>query len=315
MSDYIPNITSMPNLKLYSDSPKLTHSVVIKNPNLELDILNRFAALDGNSAKLNTDDYEADPEKADQLVAQLEGLYLYWNDNCPWHQSLVTFYDFGTAKEMLSNMKEALGEATFRNSRVVMEELFFGLDFTKMPQFSDVTFAPNEPPHHVITRAYTIPKSASSYNIPNQAPALSEEIITQLKNLQVYNGSEILINQVIQNPARELQLLTEIANLDGDLSSISDADTRNSLFEAKLKELEGYDLYVNDPGRDSMMTDINNSYAIINTARYQGYDLGKVKISLEEKIKPENNRRNITSAQVIPTGNFRQYYELTNFID
>ncbi|GBR76758.1 hypothetical protein NO2_1255 [Candidatus Termititenax persephonae] len=312
----------MPGLVVNRTQPDMVKSVIIENPQLELDLLRRFAALrqdgrtggtvgidyDINGNIINADDYGAETKTAQNLITQLQGLSLYWNDNCPWHESLATFYDFGSALLMLESIRKELGDAAFRNSKVVFEELLFGLDFKKIERFKNVNFAPNEPPHHVITKAYSIPRDGSLPETKPSLRSLSQNTKEVLLNLQLYKNSNALLSWVIERPARELQLLREIAGSDGQADNISSADMRSSAFQDKLRQLEGYRLYTNDPGEDATQADLNNAYALLRNISGR-FTLEQTNVLLTEKMSPDNGRRTIQGGQVL----YGNYAEAKNF--
>jgi hypothetical protein len=292
----------------------MTKTIIIENPQLELDILRKFAALkrDAGGNVINTDDYRADPKQADELLYRMQGIHMYWNDNCPWHEALCTFYDLGTALLFLEGMRERMGAAKFASSKVVMEELLFGLDFRKIPEFAGVNFAPNEPPHHAIVRAYNVPKDGS-FAVNPPMSSLSGATRETLLNLQLYEPNKVLISHLIKQPDRELRLLREIAALDQDETSISDADMRHSTFQQKLRQLEGYRLYTNDSGEDATQMDLNCAYALLDVMGGQ-YNLSRVNVLLSENIQPENDRRVIQNAQVV-LNEEQGFVEATNYAE
>jgi hypothetical protein len=300
MSDiYIPNRTEMPNFVVDKQNPGMTKTVIIENPQLELDILRKFAALkrDVGGNFISTDDYKANEQQAGELLYQMQGIRMYWNDGCPWHEALCTFYDLETARLFLEGLRERMGAARFANSKVVMEEMLFGLDFRQIPQFKGVKFAPNEPPHHAIVRAYNVPKDGS-FAVNPPMSSLSNPTKEVLLNLQLYDPNDVLISRLIKQPERELRLLREIAALDKDETSISDEDMRHNLYQQKLRQLEGYRLYTNDSGGDATQMDLNCAYALLDAMGAQ-YNLSRVNVLLSESIQPVNDRRVIQNAQVI----------------
>ncbi|GBR72937.1 hypothetical protein NO1_0393 [Candidatus Termititenax aidoneus] len=296
---YIPNITQVPNFVVNREKPDMTKTIIIENPQLELDILRKFAALkkDAGGNYISTDDYKANQQQADELLGQMQGIYMYWNDNCPLHEALCTFYDLETARLFLEGLRERLGAAKFANSYVVMEEFLFGLDFRKIPQFAGVYFPPEEPPHHAIVRAYNVPKEGS-FTVNPPMSSLSRPTKEILFNLQLYNPNNVLLSRLIKQPDRELRLLREIAALDKDETSISDADLRHSAYQQKLRQLEGYRLYTNDPGEDATQTDLNCAYALLDAMGAQ-YNLSRINVLFSENIQPANDRRVIQNAQAI----------------
>jgi hypothetical protein len=299
------------------EKPDMTKTIIIENPQLELDILRKFAALnrDAGGNKITTDDYRANPEEADRLLNQMQGVYdMYWNDNCPLHEALCTFYDLGTALLFLEGLRERLGAAKFANSKVVMEELLFGLDFRSLPDFRGVYFPPNEPPHHAIVRAYNVPKDGS-FTVNPPMSSLSGQTKETLFNLQLYEPSNALISRLIKQPDRELRLLREIAALDGDATSVSDADLRHNLYQQKLRQLEGYRLYTNDPGADATQMDLNVAYALLDAIGGANYNLSRVNVLLSEKMAPENGRRVIQNAQVILNEEPGGFVEAVNYVE
>jgi hypothetical protein len=203
-----------------------------------------------------------------------------------------------SAFQYLSGIKEEIGNAAFANSKIVFEEVFLGLDFKKMPEFASWGLAPNEPPHHIIVRAYNIPKTGSfKANPPINSLPVSRQTQELIYNLQLFNdGQPVLIAWTINQPDRELRLLREIANSDGDSSSISAADIRNN--RQKLASLEAYRLYANDPGEDATQADLNTAYNLLRDAG-RNFDLTHVDVLLSEKIMPDNGRRVIQEAQVV----------------
>jgi hypothetical protein len=276
-------------------------SIIIENPQLELSLLQELAALDGNSQKVSLEDYSANVPKAQELINRLQGTALYWNDNCPWHESIITFYDMNHARNAMERIRSAIGDTAFANSKIVFEELFLGMDFRTVPELKALieNLATNEPPHHIIVRTYPIPKngSVSVRSSLSSLPKRAQEIIL---NLQYYNDANTLISWVIKNPDKELRLLREIAALDRDEASISDADMRHSLYQQKLSQLEGHRLYTNDPGTDATRADLNGAYTALKSLNVR-YDLASSDVLFTEKftVEEEGARRVIDGAHII----------------
>ncbi|MDR2431122.1 MAG: hypothetical protein LBD99_02560 [Candidatus Margulisbacteria bacterium] len=297
----------------------MAKSVVIDNPQLELQLLRELVALNGdnpdnfedNRVKASIEDYSANRERATAILNSLQGRHIYKNDNCPWHADLVFFYDLTAAYRMLSSIKARIGAANFSNCKIVLEELLLGVDFTKIEEFKNIRFAANEPPHHVITRAYNIPKNGSFQANPSLS-SLSRKTQETLYNLQLYNRTNVLFSWVIENPDRELRLLREIAGTDGNAASISEADMRSASFQAKLRQLEGYRLYTNDHGQDATQSDLNSAYTLLDTLAGQ-YDLAHSDVLLSEKMRPDNERRVITDAQIILNEVAGNFVRIRNF--
>jgi hypothetical protein len=281
INNYRPYETYMSNLVINRERPNMSKVVIIENPQLELDILKKIAALDGKPSRLVPEDIAANPKLGVELLGQLQGMHIYKNDSCPLHDNLVTYYDLDSALQFLTEIRNKMGAVNFSNSKVVFEELLLGLDFRPLPEFKGWKFAKNEPNHHVIMRAYNIPKNASLSLNPSVG-SLSRKSREVLLNLQLYNGSDTLISWTIEHPDRELRLLQELAGADGDMSNVSNADMRSSAFQTKLRQLEGYRLYTNDPGEDATQADLNAAYAILS-AMSGVYDLAHIDVLLGER--------------------------------
>jgi hypothetical protein len=266
--------------------------------------------LDGDPESLTPQDISANPEAGAELLGQLQGMSLYSNDNSPWHQTNVTFYDLKSAQIFLESLRESLGEAVFKNSKVVFEELLLGVDFKALPEFKNVYSPWNAPNPHIITKAYNIPRDGSLRVNPSLS-SLSQNIKEVLLNLQLYNNSNVLLSWVIEHPDRELQLLREISGADGNTENISSTDMQSSIFQNKLKQLEGYRLYTNDPGKDATQADLNSAYALLSTLAGR-YDLAHSDVMLSEKILPDNERRGIQGAQIV-LNEAEDFAELSNF--
>jgi hypothetical protein len=289
----------------------MVKSIIIENPQLELEILQQIAALDG-VAGIKLTDYLANPEALSNLAFKLQGLPAYMNDICPWHKENCLYYDMDSALQYLEGIKKEIGNAAFANSKIVFEEILLGLDFKKMPQFADWNLAPNEPPHHVIVRAYNISKTGSfKANPPINALPVSRQTQELVYNLQLFNdGQPVLVAWTIEQPDRELRLLREIAGSDGDNSSISAADIRNN--RQKVASLEAYRLYTNDPGEDATQADLNSAYTLLRDIGGK-FDLTHIDVMLSEKILPDNGRRVIQEAQVVSEYGTPGFTDWSNF--
>jgi hypothetical protein len=314
MSDiYIPNRTEMPNFVINQEQPNMVKSVIIENPRLELEILRQIAALDGDSSGIRLEDFGANPQKAEELLKRLQGIGLYWNDASPWYESAITFYDLETARQFLETIQKDLGEVAFRNSKVVFEELLLGIDFRNLPQFKGFHFPSGKSANtrHIITKAYSVPRSGSVAVNPSLR-SLSQNTKEILLDLQLYSDSNVLLSWVVEHPDRELRLLREIAGADGNADSVSDTDMRSGAFQAKLRQLEGYRLYTNDPREDATQADLNSAYALLQ-AMNNNFNLAQTNVLLSENILPASDRRVIQGGQIILNEQTGNYVEVTNF--
>ncbi|MDR1996752.1 MAG: hypothetical protein LBQ83_00255 [Candidatus Margulisbacteria bacterium] len=313
MSEYVLIRTEVPNLVIDRQKVGMTKSIVINNPQLELEILSSIAALDGSADKINISDFTANPAQLEALANRLQGLPLYLNDICTRHQVPCFYYDMDSALQYLQGIRNQIGAANFANSKVVFEELLLGLELRTLPQFADWNFDPEEPPHHMIVRAYNIPKTGSSSVRPSiNALPVSRQTKEILFNLEIAkDGQPTLVTWTIENPDRELRLLREIASSDGDSNTISAADIRSN--QQKITSLEGYRLYTNDPGTDATQTDLNAAYALLHNMNGK-FDLSHVDVLMSEKMRPDNDRRIIQNAQVVFNESGKQNFaDFSNF--
>jgi hypothetical protein len=285
------NRVTLPNLVFNTQNPGFKKIIEITNPAQELAALKKLDALDGKVNGIAYSDFETNQEKFLELMQRLRGLHLYANDNGEGLTS--TMYDLATALSMLQTLEKKLGKTSFSKSMVVFEEKLLGHDATKLGHN-------HEGRHHVIDRAFTVPLSEQPYAVPeNQLAAKKLNSSSSIDNLQTYATSQVKFQTIIKNPQRELALLVQISQLDGDSESISTKDTTSEKFLALFNKLEGKGLYGNDMGTDGKVWNLDAALSILKSIKSERGALSEIQVYFNQAGDPSNSRWAIESGQVL----------------
>jgi hypothetical protein len=216
-----------------------------------------------------------------------QGASLYTNDKCPMMGKKNMIFDLSGTLKALKQSESFLGKNKFETSRVLLSESFLGSKTMD-----------GHPPHHVLNDGYVLMPENPFYPpenvvLPPALPSRNQEG-DQTINLQANSDetSELLLTEEIENPDNELNILSQIAALDGDAEMISETDLEKAKKNGLLQKLEGYELYTNDSGKDATLRDLNMAAGIFSYAKNK-IDLTKTKAICEEKLIEKNQRHTI----------------------
>lgn len=307
------NTEAMPNLVFRKPKNNLELSIVVTQPERELNLLKKIASHAGEKDKIDIEDLELyqtlnkNPKNNDSKNdTRLEGRHLYQNDSCPMMGKFNLRYDLNQAYQMLIQLKNQMGPQKFGHSKVIFTETFMGeFNTGKHPMR-----------HHVIHRAEGLTSENEVISDPNAYKANSLKKTNksgeQIVNLNVYDNSEVLLSQTIKNPEKEYEKLTAIAALDGNDESISEIDLAKAKQDKTIENLEGYDLYTDDASDDATLLDLNTAYSFLYTAKKKKGDLSGAQVIFQEKLSNPANRFIIETGQIILNEATGQYFLIKN---